>query len=225
MRFPRHPGRSQPAVTPFRQRAETTVAEEKSKDPNGRQRSERKKDPPPPPPPVATGFFASLFRPWTKHRVTLTRPGKKAAPLRKGKAPSAKGPAPKAGGREASPATGPGKKPRSERHERQVRELKTLANIGRRNPERLAAIISRLLHEAQELEEDQKLKFERLVWEKAESAAQRRKSESGERRAEQPKADADGQSGKPARGQQKPDERGRWKPEGGRGGPTGDGKR
>ena len=52
--------------------------------------------------------------------------------------------------------------------EKQIQELKTLASIGKKNPERLAGLISKILQEAQDKDEDARLKFERLIWEKAE---------------------------------------------------------
>jgi hypothetical protein len=103
------------------------------------------------------GFFDRMFRPLKKHKVTLTKAGKQA-PLRKGKPrkPSEK----KAQAAEkARPKTG---------RERQLKELKLLANIGKQDPERLAGIISRMLLDGQEKEEAERLKFERLIWEKAE---------------------------------------------------------
>jgi hypothetical protein len=54
------------------------------------------------------------------------------------------------------------------RRERQVNELKTLANIGRRDPERLAAIITRMLMDEDEQNERERLKFERMLWKRAE---------------------------------------------------------
>ena len=56
--------------------------------------------------------------------------------------------------------------------ERQVSELKTLAKIGRRDPERLASIISKMLLDDEEQERDERLRFERLIWEKAEKRGQ-----------------------------------------------------
>ncbi len=98
------------------------------------------------------GFVNKLIRPWKKQRVSLTRAGEKVAPMRKGKASKQKQ-------AESTPNTA---------RQRQVRELKTLANIGKRDPERLAGIISRMLMEADMKDEEARLRFERLIWEKAE---------------------------------------------------------
>lgn len=113
------------------------------------------------------GFFDSILRPLKKHRVTLTRVGKSLAPHRKGKA--------------ASKLAKKTKKPRAKaaepkkkaitlltRHERQVNELKTLASIGRRDPERLAAIITRMLMDEDEQKERERLKFEGMLLRRAE---------------------------------------------------------
>lgn len=89
-----------------------------------------------------------------KQRLTLTEPGKKQAPMRKGKA--VKKPVKKVA------------KPLSNK-ERQVKELKTMYNIGVKDPERLARIISKMLQEANRQDEEAQLKFERLIWEKAEN--------------------------------------------------------
>jgi hypothetical protein len=137
---------------------------------NGKAKPKRE----PPPPPPEGGFFSNLFRPLRKHRVTLTRPRQGAA---RGQKPKAAGPAKgKAKANAAKPATSP-KPPTA--HDRQVKELKTLARIGRQDPERLAGIISKMLLGAQEEEERAKLKFERLVWERAERKARRQKTENG----------------------------------------------
>jgi hypothetical protein len=98
------------------------------------------------------GFFGNFLRPIKKHSVTLTRVGKSLAPLKKGKAKPAK------------------KKPITllSRRERLVNELKTLANIGKRDPERLAAIVTRMLMDEDEQNEQKRLKFERMVWKRAE---------------------------------------------------------
>ena len=104
------------------------------------------------------GFFNRMFRPSKKQRVTLTKAGKGQAPLRKGKArkPSTK----RAQAAEmARPMTG---------REKQVKELKLLANIGKQDPERLAGIISKMLLDGEQKEEADRLRFERLIWEKAE---------------------------------------------------------
>lgn len=102
------------------------------------------------------GFLSKLVQPWKrkKQRVTLTKAGTKQAPMKKGKAGKKQG--------DSEPA-----RPKSLR-ERQVQELKTLAKIGKRDPERLAVIISKMLQEAMAQDEDARLKFERLIWEKAE---------------------------------------------------------
>ena len=80
------------------------------------------------------GFFNSILRPLKKHRVTLTKAGKSALPMRKKSAKKVKETKGK-----AKPAAK--KKPIAlmSQRERQVNELKTLANIGKRDPERLAA--------------------------------------------------------------------------------------
>ncbi len=97
------------------------------------------------------GFVNKLIRPWKKQRISLTRAGKKVAPMRKGKASKKQ--------EESTPNTA---------RQRQIQELKTLANIGKRDPERLAGIISRMLMEADMKDEEARLRFERLIWEKAE---------------------------------------------------------
>ena len=102
------------------------------------------------------GFMSKLFRPWKSQQVTLTQAGKKQAPLRKGKA-SKKA----ASDKQEKPAAPTAR-------QRNVREIQTLINIGKRDPQRLAGIISRMLLTAHEQEEEARLKFERLVWEKAE---------------------------------------------------------
>ena len=99
-------------------------------------------------------FMDKLLRPWKTQRVTLTRAGKPQAPMRKGKAPAKKKVVKKA---ISKPLTA---------RERQVKELQSLASIGKQNPERLAQIISRMLQEATLQEEEDKLRFERLVWQK-----------------------------------------------------------
>lgn len=113
------------------------------------------------------GFLGSFLRPLKKHRVTLTKAGKSLAPLRKGKAKPKKDK--NAPAKKAKPA----KKPALlSRRERQVNELKTLASIGKRDPERLAAIITRMLMDEDEKEERERLKFERMVWKRAEKHGQ-----------------------------------------------------
>ena len=109
------------------------------------------------------GFLGKFVRPWTKQRVTLTKAGKGQAPLRKGKARKAK-----KSGEPAQPMT---------RRERQIKELKTLASIGKRDPERLAQMISRMLLEGMQKEEADRMKFERLIWEKAEKLSEKKKDE------------------------------------------------
>ncbi len=52
------------------------------------------------------------------------------------------------------------------RKERQVNELKTMYGIGKRDPERLAQIISSMLQEAMMQEEEERLRFEQLLWDK-----------------------------------------------------------
>jgi hypothetical protein len=116
-------------------------------------RDRQKKQKPEAPP----GLFDKLLRPWKSQRVTLTQAGKKQAPLRRGKPAKQKA--------KSAPKERPAHTPR----QKQLRELQTLLTIGKRDPERLAAIISRLLHESRQQEESARLRFERLVWEKAES--------------------------------------------------------
>lgn len=99
-----------------------------------------------------------------KHRVTLTRVGKSLAPQRKRKVEKTTKKV------KAKAKASSKKRPMSlpTRRERQVNELKTLANIGRRDPERLAAIISRMLLDEDEQDERKRLKFERMLWKRAE---------------------------------------------------------
>ena len=108
----------------------------------------------------AGGFFDRI----KKHRVTLTQAGKSLAPLRKRKTEKT---AKKAKAKAKACAK---KRPMSlpTRRERQVNELKTLANIGRRDPERLAAIITRMLMDEAEQNERERLKFERMLWKRVE---------------------------------------------------------
>jgi hypothetical protein len=108
------------------------------------------------------GFFGRIFRPRKKQRVTLTRPGAKQAPMRRGKAKTGQ-----TAEKEAVPP--PARKA--------VKELQTLLAIGRRDPERLAGIISRMLREEDEKNTQAKLKFERLIWEKAEGKKPSRDAE------------------------------------------------
>jgi len=105
----------------------------------------------------ADGLFGKLLRPWKTQRVTLTKTGKKRAPLKKGRKP--KKPA-EAAQSKTAPAT-----PR----EKTVKEIQMLLAIGKRDPQRLASIVSRMLASAQEQEEQARLRFEQLVWDKAES--------------------------------------------------------
>ena len=101
-------------------------------------------------------------------KVTLTEPGKKKAPMRKGKV-AAKKTAKKATKKVAKKAAS---EPLSSK-KRQARELYTMYQIGTKDPERLARIISRMLHEATIQDEENQLKFERLLWEKAEKKGQK----------------------------------------------------
>ena len=110
------------------------------------------------------GFVDRLLRPWKAERVTLTRAGKKQAPLRKGKA----------GKKQAAPKKPAPTTPR----QRNLREIQTLMAIGKRDPERLAGIISRMLQEMNLKDEEAKLRFERLIWEKAERKGGGRESSS-----------------------------------------------
>jgi len=106
-----------------------------------------------------SGWMNRLLSPLRKaQRVSMTEAGKLQAPMRKGK--TVKKVAKKDVEKSASA-------PLSVR-DRQKRELKTMFNIGIKDPERLAQIISRMLQEASMQDEEAQLKFERLVWEKAE---------------------------------------------------------
>ena len=92
------------------------------------------------------GFFTNIFRPWKRQRVTLTPLGKRSAPAGKTRAKKGKKAAAKVKGKKARKAS-PRKAKKAAAapttaRERQVNELKTLAKIGRRDPERLASIIS-----------------------------------------------------------------------------------
>ena len=129
---------------------------------------EKKKKPEQPP----EGFFTNILRPWKRQRVTLTQIGKRAVDgkARVKKTKKSKKPRKTKKGKKAvakktasAPATA---------RERQVSELKTLAKIGRRDPERLASIISKMLLDDEEQERDERLRFERLIWEKAEKRGQ-----------------------------------------------------
>ncbi len=108
------------------------------------------------------GLVARLLAPLKLHRVTLTEAEKKQALIHKGKTTpkTAKKPAKKA--KTKTPPV-----PLSMR-QKQARELKTMYDIGIKDPERLARIISKMLQNANTKNEDAKLKFERLLWEKAE---------------------------------------------------------
>lgn len=110
--------------------------------------------------PSRKGWADRLLDP-LKQRLTLTEPGKKQAPMRKKKA--AKKTIKKAGK----------KIPPLSVRDRQVKELKTMFNIGVKDPERLARIISKMLQEANRQDEEAQLKYERLLWEKAEKRGQK----------------------------------------------------
>jgi len=112
------------------------------------------------------GFFNNILRPLKKHRVTLTKAGKSVAPMRKGKAAAKKAKKGKAKKAKKKPIA------LASRRERQVNELKTLANIGKRDPQRLADIITRMLMDEDEMKERERLKFERMVWRRAEKHGQ-----------------------------------------------------
>jgi len=107
-------------------------------------------------------------------KVTLTEPGKKQASMRKSKATkkTAKKSAKKAAKKAAS-------EPLSSKS-RQARELHTMYTIGTKDPERLARIVSRILQEAMIQDEQNQLKFERLLWEKAEKKGKKTEEEEGE---------------------------------------------
>jgi hypothetical protein len=115
------------------------------------------------------GFLGSFLRPLKKHRVTLTKAGKSLAPFRKGKSKPKKG--------KKAPAKGKAKSEKKplvllSRRERQINELKTLASIGKRDPERLAAIITRMLMDEDEQADRERLKYERMLWKRAEKHGQ-----------------------------------------------------
>lgn len=112
------------------------------------------------------GWMNRLFQ-----RVTLTEPGKKQAPMRKATKKTVKKAAKKVAKKAAE-------KPLSMK-DRQARELQTMYKIGVKDPERLARIISRMLQEATIQDEENQLKFERLVWDKAERKG-RKVEEDGE---------------------------------------------
>ena len=109
-----------------------------------------------------SGFMDKLMKPLKKQKVTLTKAGQSQAPMKKGKVVKKK---------KATPT------PPKTFREKQVQELKTLADIGKKNPERLAGIISNILQEAQDKDDDAKLKFERLIWEKAEQRKPKREED------------------------------------------------
>ena len=113
-------------------------------------------------------FFDKMFRPLKKQRLTLTKAGKGQAVLRKGK--------PKKAGKKAQALE---KARPSTAREKQVKELKMLASIGKRDPERLAGIISRMLMEGQMRDEEDRQRFERLVWQKAEKKKPATEAEDG----------------------------------------------
>ena len=117
----------------------------------------------------ADSFFDRMFRPLKKSRVSMTKAGKSQAPLRKGKG-TKKGDKAARATEKTQPLTS---------REKQVRELKMLADIGKRDPERLAGMISRLLLDGQEKDEAARQKFEQLVWEKAEKRKSPTDSEEG----------------------------------------------
>lgn len=104
-------------------------------------------------------------------KVTLTEPGKKQAPMRKRKVAkkASKKSVKKAAKKVAKKASA---QPLSVK-ERQTKELQTMYKIGVKDPERLARIISRMLQEAMIRDEENQLKFERLLWEKAEKKGQK----------------------------------------------------
>ena len=99
------------------------------------------------------GLIGKFLQPWKSQRVSLTKAGKNLAPLRK---KSTKKTAKKV------------EKPLSSR-ERQAKEIQTMVKIGQQNPERLARIIAGMLQEIRIQEENEKLKFERLIWDKVEN--------------------------------------------------------
>jgi len=115
------------------------------------------------------GWADRLLRP-LKQRLTLTEPGKDQAPLRKGQT------AKKAAKKAAKKVVKKTAEPLSTK-QRQVKELKTMYGIGVKDPERLARIISRMLQEANQQEEEAQLKFERLIWSKAEKKGKTPKDE------------------------------------------------
>lgn len=111
--------------------------------------------------PSRKGWADRLLDP-LKQRLTLTEPGKKQAPLHKRK--PAKKTVKKAVKKVPAPLSA---------RDRQVKELKTMFDIGVKDPERLARIISKMLQEANMQDEKAQLKYERLLWEKAEKRGQK----------------------------------------------------
>ena len=111
------------------------------------------------------GWTERLLRP-LKQRLTLTEPGKDQAPMRKGQT------APKTTKKTVKKTVAP-----LTAKQRQVKELKTMYGIGVKDPERLARIISRMLQKANQEEEEAQLKFERLIWSKAEKKGNAPKDE------------------------------------------------
>lgn len=93
-------------------------------------------------------------------RVTLTEAGKQQAQMRKGQP--------------VKKAVAKAKAPPLTSHTRQARELKTMYDIGVKDPERLARIISRMLHDASTKDEAAQLKYERLIWEKADKQGRKK---------------------------------------------------
>ena len=102
----------------------------------------------------SNGLIGKFMQSLKSHRVTLTKAGKNLAPLRKGKSTK------KAPREVSKPLT---------RRERQAKEIQTMVKIGQQDPERLARIIAGMLQEIRHQEEDAKLKFERIVWDKVEN--------------------------------------------------------
>ncbi len=125
----------------------------------------RKKNDQPP-----EGFFTNIFRPWKRQRVTLTPLGKGAEPKAKGRAKKTKKVKGKktAAAKKTKKAVAKQTAPQTSARQRQINELKTLAKIGKRDPERLVAIIAKMLLEDEEQARNDRLRFERLIWEKAE---------------------------------------------------------
>jgi len=90
--------------------------------------------------------------------------------LRRGKPGGAKG-------KTSAQDTPPGPLPPKNRA---IKELKTLLAIGKKDPERLAGIISKMLREDEEKDNEARLKFERLIWEKAEGKGSSDRKEDAE---------------------------------------------